>query len=322
MNAGAIAALLSSVTWAIAVTTYARLSFQHSGSAVNATRALVAAPLFAIVVLLECGGLAGAAQAVADLGSLRLGMLALSMLTSFALGDVIFMHSANALGVPAAMSIASAYPLWASLGGNVFRGERLSLLRMGGVLAVVAGTVVVIAAGAPAPQARGSGAGSSTSIIATSICTPSARTRLRGVALAIAASLLWALNSVAVGAGSHGASIGAVTVTRMTMGVVLCPLVGVILRRTSGAQGDTGRFFLPLAVFRGAWWVFLTEAFGGAFLFTYGLGHAPLAVAATLSSLAPVLVVPLAVFSGAERFSTVKTTGILVVVLGVFLLVR
>ncbi len=305
MNGAALAALLSSGTWAVGISVYARLARHHSGSKVNATRALVATPLFALYLLIESRGLTGSAAAIAAIGPARLGFLVLSVLTSFALGDVLFLRSANALGVPAAMSIASAYPLWAALGGVLFRHETLMPRRLGGVLAVVAGTVLVIVSSGSASDADGD---------------PRLRTgRLAGVLLALATSLFWAVNSVAVGLGSQGVPLGAAGFCRMTFALVLCPLLGLLLPR-GGAAGQGG-LFVPRAHVRPVLGVFVLESFGGAWLFTYGLTNAPLAVGAALSSLAPVLAVPIALWTGAERFSAAKSLGIVMVIGGVFLLV-
>jgi drug/metabolite transporter (DMT)-like permease len=68
-------------------------------------------------------------------------------------------------------------------------------------------------------------------------------------------------------------------------------------------------------------WVFFLETCLGSFFYIYGLSHSPLAVASTLTSLAPVLSVPVAIVLGLERFSFVRTLGICLVVLGLCFLV-
>src|SRR5262245_58480629 len=142
MNAGIVAAFLSSCTWAVGISIYARLAADHNGSQVNATRALVAAPLFAVLLLLQAGGPAAAVRAFMAVPPAQIALLMASALSSFALADVLFLRSAVALGVPTALSIASTCPLWAALAGAVIRGERLSGPRLGGVLAVVMGTIL------------------------------------------------------------------------------------------------------------------------------------------------------------------------------------
>jgi drug/metabolite transporter (DMT)-like permease len=63
-------------------------------------------------------------------------------------------------------------------------------------------------------------------------------------------------------------------------------------------------------------WVFLIEAYGGSYFYTYGLAHAPLAIGATLSSLAPILSVPVAIALKLEKFSPIRTLGVCLAVLG------
>ena len=52
--------------------------------------------------------------------------------------------STRSLGLPGALAIASAYPLWSVLAGLIFQGEALGTLRLLGVALTVLGTVTVV----------------------------------------------------------------------------------------------------------------------------------------------------------------------------------
>jgi drug/metabolite transporter (DMT)-like permease len=67
--------------------------------------------------------------------------------------------------------------------------------------------------------------------------------------------------------------------------------------------------------------VLAVESFGGSLLYLVAFSRAPIVVAATLTSLAPVLAVPAAWALGLERFSVRRTLGVALVVLGLVLLV-
>ncbi len=318
MNAlGPICAFLSSCTWAIGVSTYARLARTPDAAAINTTRAVVSGPLFLLLVLVGAGGAGEAAATAAAIPAEQLFFLGLSIAASYAFGDVLFLFATRHLGVPAALSIASCYPLWAALGGVAFRGETLGARRLVGVLTVVAGTIVVIAASArEAPASAPAGA------LRSPAGPARARAVLVGTLLALATSAMWALNSVALNVGSEGLPVALASLLRAAFALALCPLVGLVTRRLARRDGAArAGLVVPWSALRAALPVFLVEGFGGTLFFTYGLSHSPVAVGAALSSLAPVVAVPVALLTRAERFSTGKTAGIALVVAGIFLLV-
>lgn len=293
---GALSAFLSSVTWAVGTTAYGHLVRRYSGYAINTSRALVALPLFLLTVWL-----------LGDWGDFhrldgpRLAWLLGSVIASYGLGDVCFFWSTRSLGVPGALAIASSYPLWTALGGYWLGEEPLRLVQWLGVGTVVAGIALVLVSGS---SRVGRSADSGWGLL---------EKPLVGFALAIAASLLWAANNVAIDQGGTGLSTAVVNVVRMGMALLLCPLLARwILPGTSVA--------LPGSVLRRYFWVMALEAYGGATFFVYGLVHAPLAIAATLSSLSPVLAVPIAWATGAEAPSPGRTTGVIAVVAGLILL--
>lgn len=287
---GPLCAFLSSVTWAVGSAHYSKLSSRYSPFAVNFSRALFALPLFLIFAGFTSGGALAALGQFKSLEWSHWGWFTLSMIASYGLGDAFFLWSTRELGVPGALAIASSYPIWTALVGASL-GDPLSATQIIGLLITVAGVGVVILAGAESlPKAR-----------------------VRGIFLGVVTSFFWATNSFALSRGSHGVDVAIGNAVRMVLALFL----------TWGFRGAFDRrsdLVLPFKEVRRYAWIFGLEAFGGSAFFMYGLSHSPLAIAATLSSLAPVLSVPIAWLLRLEKFSWYRTVGIIFVVCGVWLL--
>jgi drug/metabolite transporter (DMT)-like permease len=290
---GSLSAFLSSFTWAVGTSAYGRLSSGRSPFAINFTRALIALPLFFACALISLGGPTGLLEAGAQISGERWAWLALSMVASYGVGDALFMWSTRSLGVPAALAICSCYPLWTTLVGLVL-GQAVDFARWLGVAVTLAGVVVVILSGAAhrAAETRG---------------------RRLGFLCAGLSSGFWALNSVAISLGASGLSPFLANSIRMALAMVIAGGLGRALTPRAPVV-------IPWRDLRPVLWMFVLEAFGGSVFFLYGLTHAPLAVAAVLSSLAPVISVPIAWMTLGERLNPRKSLGIVLTVVGIALL--
>ena len=299
---GPLAAFASSWTWAVGVSAYSHLATRYPAASVNITRAMVALPVAVIFGLLTYGSLSGLRDALVAVSITRLLWLTLAMFSGYAFGDVLFLMSTRAIGAPAALAIASCYPFWSALAGFIFLGEVVTLLKSAGIACTVGGTILVILSGTRALKVGDQ--------------TKDSKSRnlyLRGVILALLTSGLWSINAYSTTVGGRGLSVAVATITRLGIALVLCPIVAAVMtRRWAGpvAKVDLKRFFI----------VFLIEGFGGATLYMYGLGHSSIAAGSALSALSPAIAAPLAWLSGVERFSMLRTAGILLALLGVILL--
>ncbi len=299
---GCLASFLSSVTWAIGVSSYTMLAREYPPWIVNFTRALVSIPIFFLMVCFSAGGFSEGVATLLLLPTSNILWFALSIFMSYALGDVIFLWSTRGIGISASLAIASTYPLWAAVANWIIRGESMSYLRLLGLILVVGGTIQVILC-AKAPKISQSSSGSKF-----------LSKKWVGVILAFTTSLMWAVNAYSVFRGGIGVSTPIANTYRMFFALLFSPLLGLMMARPR-------KPFYRGPLFKKYLWVFFLEGFGGTYLFMYGLSHAPLAIGTALSSLAPVLVVPAALVTGAEKFSLFRTLGVLVVVAGVILLV-
>jgi len=228
----------------------------------------------------------------------------ISMVASYGLGDALFFLSVRCLGITSAMAIASVYPLWLALVDTMISGTMMPLMQLSGVIIVVSGVITVILAGR-------NGA------------TPSIPNRRGlGVLLALLTSVFWSLNSFSVSRGGDGISPFIGNFIRMVFALNLCWVLFKVSepRKPNESVKSRRPFWIPLSVLRWHLLIFAGEAFGGSAFFLYGLSHSPLAISGTLSSLAPVLSVPIGLVTGSERFSLVRTIGVVLVCLGIFFL--
>jgi drug/metabolite transporter (DMT)-like permease len=289
---GPLAAFGASVTWAYASARYARVSREVGSARVNLARAVTASAFFAALYALT-----GDHAAPTQLSAQAVAWLLASIVASYAFGDSLFFTAARRVGVTTALSIASVYPIWAALFGALVAHEPFGPGRALGTMLSVAGVVWLVRL-TGSGERRGSNAGRDAG----------------GLVLAFATSLLWAANSVAVKRGSQGLDLSLANALRFGMALAL---LSVQMRLPANAA-------LPARP-TGGWSVLapalLADAVLGALLYVYGLAHTDLAVGATLSSLAPLVSVPVALALGEERWSASRFAAVLTTVAGVAILV-
>ena len=325
---GPLAAFGSSLTWAIASTWYSEASQKYSGFSVNFTRALVALPLSVASAFIFAGGWSEGLALYQGLQWPQVGWLALSMAAAYGVGDASFFAASRTLGLPAALAIASCFPVWTLVAGFLWLNQVPTLQQLLGLLISVTGISLVILLGRrslpstepvqPHEPERVQHANSNDDAVKPRAIVSSNPVRLMipgsGVGLALLASIAWAINSFASSRG----------------GVGISPHVGNSVRMLSALffSGVLGRIFaphsprtLPLKAALSMGWILIVEAYGGAFFYVYGLSHSPLALGAVLTSLAPIVSLPVSVVLGLEELSWARVLGVCLSVLGVCLLI-
>lgn len=298
--AGPLAAAGASVTWALGVVAYSSLSEKHPAYMINMTRVLVGLPFFLILMFFDFG-LTETFSQLASLEPRQYAWLLLGVLSSYAFGDALFFESAKRLGATSALALASVYPLWAALSAWIFKGEVLAWQNLLGVFGVVAGTVIVIVFSAGKKHVEDSKLTNS-------------KVKSIGIAFGLGTSIAWATNSFAINQGGAGISSILSNTVRLTMALFLAPLFGIALNGVKSFR------LIPLKTLKPLMFFIFAESFFGPMLYMYGLTRSPLAMGAVLSSLAPVLTVPVAIALKLEKFSWKKFAGVLLVVLGVWAL--
>ncbi|HEX6243038.1 MAG TPA: DMT family transporter [Polyangiales bacterium] len=293
---GAFAALVTSVTWAFASARYATAARDAGGVRVNLVRAAVASLGWGAALLALEGP-----RSLVSVNSPQLLLLAGSIACSYGIGDNVFFAAARRLGVATALAVATVYPLWAALFGVLFRAEPLGATRALGLMLCLGGvTGLLVQSRTSAPDAAAGGG-------------PKA---LAGVGLALLASLFWAGNAVCLKLGGEGLSVYLTNALRFSLGTLML-LAQLPFERSQRADPAPS---LPHLT-RTLWVALLADAGLGSVCYTYGIVHSDLALGATLSSLSPLVSLPIAALSGTERITPVKALAVSVTVAGVVLLV-
>lgn len=293
---GIACSFLSSVTWAVGVTVYAQHSLKWTGYQINWTRALVSLPVFAILALLTGASLS-------TLNAFTLGWMTVSILCSYGLGDLCFFAASRKLGVPSALAISSAYPIWNYCFALLVGEEAANLRKSLAVIWVVLSVAVVILTG---PRALLKESKSRQNLEINSVFWI-------GLVFAVVTSLFWAANSYAISKLGKNSNLFLVNAVRMALAAAIVQVLGLIHLRKRVVG-------LPISELRIRGWAYLFESVGGATFYVYGLGHTAASIGPVLSSLAPVITVPFAWWTGAERISLARLLGVTSVVIGLWLL--
>jgi drug/metabolite transporter (DMT)-like permease len=283
---GALAAFACSLTWAFASVRYSQVSKSIGSARVNLARAVVVAPFYLLV------GLALHGRGLFHVELASAGWLLLSVLGSYAFADNLFFSAARRLGVPTALSIASTYPLWAVLVGVVLRGERFGFYRCVGTSLCVIGVATLVRL-APKLEPRERHDSSATGIMQAGL-----------------ASVLWGVNSVSVKLGAVGLDV--VQVNAIRYGFALVILMTFVRPVKRALAGIDWKRIVPAIIADGVF---------GSSLFVFGLANSDLAIGTTLTSLAPLISVPIAIVLGEEKWSAPRLFAVTVTVIGAVILV-
>jgi len=232
----------------------------------------------------------------AKLGAMSAGTFALltvSIVLAIAVGDVLFFESARMLGLARAMTVSMTYPLMGAVLAAVFLDEPITGRLVVGSLVTLSGLALIVRT-RPADGPR------------------EGRSRL-GLAAATAAALSWALSLLVL-----KPAMG--SLDPVTAQAVRLPLAGLLLMATPwgwGAPALMGR------VDRGVWarvGILGAVTAASSVLFVTGVKLADVAVAALLSSTAPLFAIPLGLIFLGERLTARAAVGTLVTVAGLAVL--
>jgi uncharacterized membrane protein len=285
---GALCALGSALTWAVTSLLVRTVCPPLNSVAVSVLRSLIGGGLL-LAWVLATGGLSG----LGGMSARTFALLAVSIVLAIAVGDVLFFESARFLGLARAMTVSMTYPLMGAVLAAVFLGEPITARVVVGSLVTLSGLALIVWT-RPADGPR------------------EGRTRL-GLAAATAAAAAWAL-SLLVLKPAMG-SLDAVTAQAIRL-----PLAGLLLMATPWGWGAPA---LMRRVDRG---VLARVGLLGAVtavssvLFVTGVKLADIAVAAVLSSTAPLFAIPLGLIFLGERLTTRAAFGTLVTVAGLAVL--
>lgn len=291
---GELAAILSALAWASSSVLMTMSAKRLHVVPLNLVRSTVSM-VFYLALLPFFGGF----QALADYPLSQLPWLVVSVLALLVVGDTLFYSSMHLAGVSWAMPVASINPLWAVLLAALLLGEPLTWSLAAGALFVVAGTVLVSRSTAPA--APGSPADGTA--------------RRKGLIIALAVSLLWAIGHVSLKPASEGVNVIVVNNLRQPLGALI--LLGMTMARGQWAE------FKSLD--RRSWAVLIIAGLLGAGLaglfFILAIQRIGAGRTAVVTSIAPILALPFSIMWLRERPTRWTLGGTLLTVVGIALVV-
>jgi DME family drug/metabolite transporter len=285
---GALCALASAFTWAVTSLLVRTVSPPLSSVTVSAVRALLGGGLLLTWVLVT-----GGVGRLAAIGETNFLLLAVSIVVAIALGDVMFFESARFLGLARAMTISMVYPLMSAGFAAIFLGEPLTA-RVG------AGSVVTLVGLALIVRARNG---------------ERVREERLGVGLAAAftAAVAWAASLLVL-----KPAMG--TLDPVTAQAVRLPLAALVLFATPWGWGAPRQV---LAADRSMLWrvaILGIVTAASSVLFVTSVKWADVAVAAVLSSTAPLFALPMGLIFLGERVTRSALAGTALAVTGVALI--
>lgn len=181
MGLGVTLALLQTVSWAGASIVLRRLSAEHDARLLNGLRSLIALPIVLILVwvLGQQGGWV-------SLDERSLLFIVAASVAGGLIGDGLYIAVLNMIGVGRTLPITNSYPIVTMLLSAVFLDEKITLLRVAGIVLVLVGATLVARLGR-AERAS---------------VKPVERKRLvLGVSLAALIAVLWAASAVTLSIG-------------------------------------------------------------------------------------------------------------------------
>lgn len=285
---GEIGALLSAVCWGISTVLYAG-KFKKGGSPWDA---VLTKNFLAFFVLGAIAWAAPASWGGAGPGPGETIWLLVSGALGFALGDLLFFHTITLLGVGRATVLALLSVLFASLLAWIFEGEILTKTQLAGC------TLILV--GAAAVEFR----------------KQSRESHSKGVALALACALIWAIAGFLSRKGL--VETGPLTAAALRIGG---GTIALFLWATLRGEAIT---VLRRMVKKDAWQPYLIPAFIGTAcgvgLLCVGLKWAKLGVAMSLANAYPAFALPLAAWWLKEKIPARIWTAAGAVLIGTALL--
>ena len=285
---GAVCALASAFTWAVTSLLVRTVSPPLSSVTVSAVRALLGGGLLLAWVLVT-----GGFGRLAAIGETNFLLLAISIVVAIALGDVMFFESARFLGLARAMTVSMVYPLMSAGFAAIFLGEPLSPRVGAGSVVTLTGLVLIVRS-RDGEQVR--------------------KERLGvGLAAAFIAAVAWAASLLVL-----KPAMG--TLDPVTAQSVRLPLAALVLFATPWGWGAPRQV---LGADRSTLWrvaLLGIVTAGSSVLFVTSVKWADVAVAAVLSSTAPLFALPLGLIFLGERVTRSALAGTALAVTGVALI--
>jgi len=289
---GELVALVSALLWAVASVLLTVGARRLHVLPLNLVRCVVSSVFF-LALLPFFGGF----EALAAIAPASWLWLVVSVAMLLVVGDTLYFLSMELAGVSWAMPVASINPLWAVLLASVFLDEPLSWSLLGGALLVVAGIVLV----SRTADHRTAGNPGNRSV------------RRRGLLLALATSVLWAIGQISLKPATAGIDSVVANSVRQPIGALALLGLSLIQGRWRELGGLDAR----------SWGVIvLASLIGtgmGSLLFVLSIQLIGAGRTAVLTSTAPLLAIPFSMLWLQERPTRWTLAGTLLTAAGIAL---
>lgn len=286
---GILGGLGSAMSWACISILARSLSDTLGPASINAIRSTVGGVLVLLVAVAS-----GYWWEIVEMPLWVVLTLWISITIGLAVGDTVFFHGMNSLGVTRAHTLSMAHPLLTTAVGIGLLGESVTLLRATGILLVLGGISLIV---------TGKGEGSA----------EIAGGRRRGMRLVLLAAGMWTLSTVLLKGPLQ-------IVSAMAAAAVRSPVGGSVLWLTPWTRGTirTVATSRPEDLGRLAGICLLSAA--SALLFTTGIKYGGVAVGTVLSNTSPLFTIPLEILVLGRHPSRQTVLGAVVTVGGIGLM--
>ncbi len=254
---------------------------------------------FASLFFWGVSALSGRLVQIAQLPLLSLLYLLSAVLVGISLGDTLFLKSLSLIGVSRALPIVSISPLFTTFLALAFLHEELTWTIIGGIGLTTVGVYVVASSqeglsreGNPTPQPA----------------------QWLGLTLALLAAFCWSIGIVTLKPGLQGVNVFVANSVRMPFAALILTLLALRWGRI-GRIGNHGWRSLTTIALAGL----VGSGFGSA-LFLNAIQHAGAAKASSLSSIYPLLALPLSSIFLRERITPRIILGTVLSVGGIWLI--
>jgi drug/metabolite transporter (DMT)-like permease len=311
---GEAAALLSAFTWSGTSVAMASIAVRTSPVALSAIRlAAGSLILFAVLLLLGQSGEVTGASASSVVAMLGSGLVA------YALGDTLYIYTLGMLGVQRAFTVAmTLFISLTVLGGVVLLDEPFGWVQLAGTILVGAGIAIIVRARAvtatagPAPEAE---IPMNRGIVAQLRAARRSRV-VQGYAIILIVGALWATATLWLAAGRDDLGSVAAASLRTPAGAAGLLVFALATAPEALAAPFSDRRHVGAIIAVGV----IGTAFG-SLAYVYAIGEAGAARATILSSVSPLMALPLSVVFLKERLTRPMLLGTVVCVAGIVLVV-
>lgn len=296
VEAGDIVALVAALGWAGTTVLARYISRAIPSLWYNAIRIGIAA-----LVMLVVSPWTLARADLANVSALALGLLLVSVLTGFAIGDTAFFEAMRQIGVARAAPIAGSHPLVTALLAVVFLGEPVTLALLLGIVVIGLGVWLITTDRVVPPV--GGGVARNGMVV--------------GVVLSLVAAVGWAASTVLVRPALDEVDAIAASTIRLPFATVVLTLAALRLRRIDSRRLHLNQGTIAWLVVAGLLSVV------SATLFLWSVELAGAARTAALSSVSPIFSATIAVLLLGEHMTPrlalgmgISLAGVLAIVVG------